>query len=260
MHRGTAHKVPFSPLRPRRSSIHVIQTGAFDPRCGPVEIPRLFAIELQEGAAIFQDLAGGRYLTEEIRPAKFDAAIAADMKFPAAINCNHAEILDRGFSTITWASGYGEFHLMRMPGAPCHSFQRNTHRCRILSTKAAPFRSDTGFYCTQRFAISVAGNHPRRIQISPDVGELLFRNAQHVDTLPAGNLHSRNSVFINNICNRAKFSCSCDAAPHPWDNRESSILLNIGVRALVDETRLRIVPIFRRPSAQKIKIERRPAR
>ena len=49
------------------------------------------------------------------------------------------------------------------------------------------------------------------------------------------------------------------AAPHARHDRVGAVLLDVGVDALVDEARLRIVLIFAGPGAQQVIVERRPA-
>src|SRR5690606_34327454 len=65
---------------------HVIQAHTFNPMHGAIEVTRFFAVDLDEGARVFQDLVRGFYLAEELRDFGLDAAVAADIDFPAGID------------------------------------------------------------------------------------------------------------------------------------------------------------------------------
>src|SRR5579864_4180570 len=92
LEQGTAIRVVVDDLLP-----DVVETDTLDVVHRAVEVPRFLAIELQEGAGIFLDLIGGLDLDEELRDFGLDAAVAADIEFPAAVDRDHANVLDACF-------------------------------------------------------------------------------------------------------------------------------------------------------------------
>ena len=78
----------------------VSQPDAFYPRCGAIQIMRLFAIYLHERAAVFQHLFLGRHLAQKIGDADFDAAVAAHVQLVAGVHAHHAKILDGRFGAV----------------------------------------------------------------------------------------------------------------------------------------------------------------
>ena len=64
---------------------------------------------------------------------------------------------------------------------------------------------------------------------------------KQIDTLAAGDLYSGNLVFVDCVRDAAQFVSSCLRRPHARNHAEGAILLDVGVRSLVDEARLRIV-------------------
>ena len=80
--------------------LHIVDADALDPGRGAFEITRLLAIELQEGAGIFQHLLFGRDPHQGIGDAHLDAAIAADKDVITGLDADDAEILDRRFGAV----------------------------------------------------------------------------------------------------------------------------------------------------------------
>ena len=111
----------------------------------------------------------------------------------------------------------------------------------MLGAKAAVLSTDAGFDGTDRLTIGVTGDHARRIEISPDIGQVFLADTKQIDTLAASDLDGRHVVFFSRISNGAQLGRRCQTAPHTWHDRVGAIFLDIGVCPLVDEARLGIV-------------------
>src|SRR5215471_7917076 len=93
----------------------ILDASARDPRGRAFEVPRLLAIELQEGSDMFEHFRLGREANQMIGDANLDAAIAADNNVVSGLDADDADILDRRFGAIARAAGDRQFHLMRRP-------------------------------------------------------------------------------------------------------------------------------------------------
>src|SRR5690606_737565 len=91
--------------------LHMVQSDPLDPVCGPFQITRLLAVELEEGAAVLLDLLRRLHLAEQIRRPDLDAAVAGDVKVPAPFGGDDAEVLDRRFGAVSGAAGDGHLDL-----------------------------------------------------------------------------------------------------------------------------------------------------
>jgi len=99
---------------------------------GTLQIPAFLAVQLQEGARIFQHFLVGLDLDEELRDFGLDAAVAADVNFPAGIDADHADVLDAGFGAVARATGNRDLDLVRRVHAAQLAFQLLPHQRRIL--------------------------------------------------------------------------------------------------------------------------------
>src|SRR6185437_15485151 len=242
-----------------QQALEIIQAAPLDPWRGAFEIVRFLAIELEEGADIFQHLVLARDAREFVRDAHRHAAIAADHNVVAGLDAYHAEILDRRFGAIARAPRYGELDLVRRIAAPAHFLDLDAEAGRILRTETAPFAADARFHRAQRLAVGMAGHQAGLVEIGPDRGQLILARAEHVDALSARHFHGRNVVPVGRIGDGAQFVGRGDAAPHARHDGIGAVLLDIGVDALIDETRAGIVAIFAGPGAQQIVVQRRAA-
>src|SRR5690606_560996 len=94
---------------------------------------------------------------------------------------------------------------------------------------------------------------------APDRGQILLAHAEQVDARAAGHLDRRNLVTIDDVGDPTQFRSIRLAAPHPRYHREAAVLLDVGVGALVDVARLRVVLRLLRPGADQVVVDRRPA-
>src|SRR5690606_20928278 len=161
--------------------LHVREPDALDPRRRPLEVARLLAIELQERAAVFEHLVGGRHLAQEVRRAHLHAAVAADMDLVARLDADDAEILDRRLGAVSRASGYRELHLARVPRAPRHALEPDPETRRILRAEPAPLLADARLHGAERLAVRVARDEACRGKIAPDSRQILLLHAEEVD-------------------------------------------------------------------------------
>ena len=63
--------------------------------------------------------------------------------------------------------------LQRRPGPPELFLKLDAQSGAVLGAKAAMIRADTGFDRAQPFGIGMSRHHAGRVQIGPDVGQIL---------------------------------------------------------------------------------------
>ena len=78
--------------------------------------------------------------------------------------------------------------------------------------------------------------HPRLVEIGPDRGEILLLDAEEVDSLPAGDLDHAGLVLLRNIGDGAQLLRRGYAPPHAGNHGIGTILLDVGMRPLIDES------------------------
>ncbi len=196
---------------------------------------------------------------ELVGDADLDPAIAADHDVIAGLDADHANVLDRRLGTVARAARDGELDLVRRPRAPAHLLDLDAEPRRVLRPKPAPFLAHAGLHGAQPLGVGVSGDQPRIGQVRPDRRELLLLDAEHVDALAAGDLDRRHAVFFGGVGDRPQLARVGQAAPHPRHDRKSAVLLDVGVRPLVDEARLRVVAVGVGPGTEQEVIQRRPA-
>src|SRR5207253_11460247 len=147
---------------------------------GALEVPALFAVELQEGAGMLEHFLVGGHLAEELRDLGLDAAVAGDINLPARVDADDADILDARFGAVAWAARHRELHLVRRVHAPERALELLAHARRILRAEAAPFRAHARLHRAQRLRVRVARRHA---EIVPDRGQVLLLHAEEVDAL-----------------------------------------------------------------------------
>ncbi len=203
-----------------------------------LQIPALFAIELQERAAVLQHFFRSLELAKKHRHLGLDAAVAGDVDLPARIDADHAHVLDAGLGAIARAARHGELHLVRRVHAPQRTFEVLAHLRGVLRAEAAPLGPHAGLHGAQGLGVGVAGRHA---DVFPDIDQVFLLHAQQVDALAAGDLDGRDLVFVHRVGNATQFIGGCLPTPHARYHRIGAVLLNVRVAALVDEARLRIV-------------------
>ena len=76
---------------------------------------------------------------------------------------------------------------------------------------------------------------------------------------PPVTLHRRDAVLVDDVGDAAQLGRRGLPAPHARDHRIGAVALDVGVGALVDEARLRIVLRLARPGGDQVVVERRAA-
>ena len=130
---------------------------------------------------------------------------------------------------------------------------------RILRAEAAPVGADARLHGAQALGVGVPGNEAGLAEIGPHRRQVFLLDAEHVDALAAGDLHRRDGELVDHVGDGAQFLGAGHAAPHARHHRVGAVLLDVGVRALVDEARLVVVGVFARPIADEVVVERRAA-
>ena len=100
----------------------------------------------------------------------------------------------------------------------------------------------------------------RHTDVGPHTRQIFLLYAEQIDALTSRHLDRRNLVFVNGIGDTAQLVGRGLATPHSRDHTEGAVFLDIGVRALVDVARLRVINILFGPGRQQVIVERRTAR
>ena len=85
------------------------------------------------------------------------------------------------------------------------------------------------------------------VKVAPDIGQLVFLQAQKVDALASCDLHHRHFVLLGDIGNPAEFGGRDDDDEYSWDDAERAVFLDVGVYAVVDEPRIAFVVVIGAP-------------
>jgi hypothetical protein len=85
------------------------------------------------------------------------------------------------------------------PHAEQHLLQLDAHLHRALRAEAAMLGADAGLHGADALAVGVAGDHARRAEVGPDLGQVFLLDAEQVDARAAGHLHRRHLVFLGDV-------------------------------------------------------------
>ena len=236
-----------------------VEADAVGPFVDALAIARLLAIKLRQGGNHLDALILGRNLGEQLRALDMQPRRPGIDDLIARIDADHADILARRLGAIARTAAHRQLDLRRRPRAPEKLLQLDPEPGRILRAEPAPFRADAGLHRAQSLAIGVTRDHAGLVEIAPYRRQVFLLDAQKVDALPARHLHGRDLELVRDIGNRAQLARRRHAAPHARHHGEGAVLLDIGVNALVDEARLRVVFVFAGPSREQIIVERRAA-
>ena len=237
-------------------ALDVVEADALQVVAGALEIPALLAVELEEGAGILHDLLVRFHLAQELRDLGLDAAVAGDVDLVSGIDADDADVLDAGFGAVARAARDGQLDLVRRVHVEQHLFQLDAHGHRQLRAEAAVLGADAGLHGTDRLAVGVAGNHAGGVEVGPHLRQVFLLHPKQVDALAAGHLDGRHVVLLGGVGDGAQFGRRRQPAPHARHDRIGAILLDVGVRTLVDEARLRIVLRVVRPGRDQVIVER----
>jgi hypothetical protein len=100
---------------------------------------------------------------------------------------------------------------------------------------------------------------PAALRSAHIFGQVFLLDAEQVDALAAGDLDRRHLVLLGASAMARSSAGVGQAAPHARHDRVGAVLLDVGVGALVDEARLRIVLRLVRPGRDQVVVERRAA-
>ena len=198
-------------------------------------------------------------MAEQIGRADMQAGGAGDVQVVTGIHADDADILDRGFRAIARAAGDSELHFRRCPGAAEQPLHLDAEAHRILRAEAAPVGADAGLHRAQALGVGKARDEAGGVELRPHGRQVFLLHAEQIDALPARDLDSGNAEAIGDIGDGAQFVGRGEPAPHARHDREGAVLLDVGVNALVDETRLVVVLVVVGPGADEIIVERRTA-
>src|SRR5690606_34359819 len=201
------------------------------------------------GAGVFLDLVGRAHLAQEARDFGPDAAVAAHVQLPPRIHRDDAHVLDPALGAVARAARYRQLDLVRAPHIGQHRFQVDAHLRAVLGAEAAELAAHAGLHRADRLAVGVARLHP---EVAPDIDQVLLAHAQQVDALAAGDLDHRHRVLVGDIGDAAQLGGVGHAALHLRDHRKRAVLLDVGVRALVDEAALWVVDRLARPAREHV--------
>ncbi len=130
---------------------------------------------------------------------------------------------------------------------------------RVLSSEAAPLLADARLYGAQALGVGVARDHAGLVEIAPDGGKIFLLHAEEIDALSAGHLDGRDLELVGHVGDGAQLVGGGQPAPHARHDGVGSVLLDIGMHALVDVARLAVVLVFAGPGGQHVVVECRPA-
>src|SRR5882762_6618168 len=214
-----AHVVdaPFEVLQPH--------AGALQPVAGA-------DVEHQEAVDVLDEGPVVEVRGEEVRVARFHAAVAAHVQIPALLSGNDAHVLALRLGALARAARDRHLHLVRRADAAVAVLDVDRHRDRILDSVTAPGAADARFHGAQRLAVGVAGLEARGDQILPDQRQLLHARAEQVDALGAGNLRIQ-AVFPRHLAEHDQLLGRDFATGNPRDDRIRAVLLQIGEEVVV---------------------------
>src|SRR5206468_2411917 len=175
---------------------------------------------------------------------------------PAGVDADHAHVLDARLGAVARTTTHGQLDLVRRVHAPQGTLQVLAHLRGVLRAEAAPLRAHAGLHRAQRLGIGMARGHA---DVLPDVDQVFLLHAQQVDALAAGDLDGRDLVLVHRVGDAAQLVGRGLAAPHARNDGVGAVLLDVGMAALVDVARLRIVQRFLGPGADEVVVDRRTA-
>src|SRR5690606_23618901 len=110
---------------------------------------------------------------EQLRVARGEAAVPADVHVPALLGGDHADILAAGLRAFSRASRDAQLQLVRCAEPPIAQLETHGHADRVEHSVTAPGRPDTGLDGAQRLAVGLTGFESGVDEPPPDLGKLL---------------------------------------------------------------------------------------
>src|SRR5262249_47403710 len=125
---------------------------------------------------------------EQLGVARLRAAVAADVKVPALLDGNDAEVLALGLGTFADAAGDRGLQLVRGTQPLVAVLDADREADGILHAESAPGRTDAALDRTQRLGVRMAALEADLDQLLPDIGKLVDVCTEEIDALGASDL------------------------------------------------------------------------
>ena len=114
----------------------------------------------------------------------------------------------------------------------------------ILHAEAAEVRSHARLHHAHPLGVCLSRGHTK---IGPDSWQVRLLYTQQIDSLAASNLHHANLILFRNVGDATQFIRRGHAAANARDHRKCAVFLNIGVHAVVDESRRTVFVVITAP-------------
>src|SRR6185436_5946173 len=169
---------------------HVVDAAleALQPGAGALQAVRSTDVEHEESVDEADQFFIRQVSCQQVGVARLHAAVAADVKVPALLRGDDADVLALRLRALARAARYRHLQLVRRAQAAVAVLDADRHGHRVLHAVAAPGTADTGLHRAQRLAVGVAGLEAGVDQLLPDEWQLLQARAEEVDALRAGDL------------------------------------------------------------------------
>ncbi len=159
---------------------------AFQPHRGALQVIGGADVEHHEAVEILHQRVAIEIGRQQVRMARFHAAVAAHVQVPAFLGGDDADVFALRFGAFAGTAGDAELHFVRGADAFVAVFQRDAEADAVADAVAAPGAAHAGFRHAQRFGVRVAGFKAGGNQLTPDFRQVVLLRAKQADTLGAG--------------------------------------------------------------------------
>ena len=157
---------------------------------------------------------------------------------------DQTDVLHRRFRAVSRTAHRAHLHFVRRVQMFEPPLEFNASARRVLHAEAAEISTDARLYHAHAFRVRLSRSHT---EVRPNFRQIGFLDAQQIDALAAGNFHHRHVIFVRNIGDAAQLLRRRHSAPHARNHGKSSVLLNIRVYAVVNESRRPILVVSAAP-------------
>ena len=169
----------------------------------------------------------------------------ADIDLPFTVaDGDGTHVLDHRLGAVARAARRGQLELAGAVEATEAPFDLGRQLHAVAEPEPAEVGADAALAGPVALAPGVAGRH---VEVFPDRGQLVLRDADEVDALTAGELDQRDGVLLGDVGDPAQLGGRGDAAGHFRDHRERAVLLDVAVHPVVDETGVALVLVLALP-------------
>src|SRR5262249_62205547 len=120
----------------------------------------------------------------------------------------------------------------------------DAERHAVADAETAEFRSDASLARAKSLGVGVSRRHS---QVTPDIRQVFPAYAQQIDALPSCDLDHPHFVFFGDVGDAAQFAGRSHATVYARHDAERTILLDVRVDAIIDESRVTLVLVFVAP-------------